>query len=526
VFVWSVAKLRASILKIAVVFATMCVPGAVAQQTPELARVSALIREGHLDLAEERLQRLLARQPHSARALNLLGIVYLRQQRYEEAEQPLRSAIMEDPKRVDAFRNLGEVYVAEGRADAAEKAYGDAVKLVPGDAGSNLALAMLYQRAGEYQRSLQAAGRIAPAKRKPDLLLILAADYVGLNQLQKAELEIRGMLQIADKNPDLVPRFADFLLERGAVGDADELLKTAAQRQKPTDKFLYQVARVEALRGNRAEARQTLAEVLQQSPDLLEALVEAGRLAGLDADWKEAAHFLERAAKLAPQRVDILQGLVTAQLDTHQSVSALRTSKKLMALQPDDLRNFYFLALAQAGNQQWPEARSSAERVLQAHPEDREMNLTLAAAAYNTNDLAEARKHLDVCLQQNSSDAGALYFLGLIQKTEGDSVGAMQTLAQSIALDPKNAEAQSALGGLYLQQGDLPHARQALERAVQLWPEGADNHYKLALVYTRSGLPDKAQEQLEIYKKEMADVSARPATASPPQSDGHPTQPN
>ena len=523
---WNAAELRASILKITLVCALVCVLGAAAQQAPELTQVSALIRQGHLDLAEKQLERVLARQPHSAKAHNLLGIVYLRQERYEEAEQALRSAIKDNPKWVDPFRNLGEVYIAEGNADAAVKAYGDAVKLAPGDAKSNLALAMLCQSAGEYQRSLDAAGRIPPAQRTPNLLPILAADYVGLNQPEKAELEIRGMLQVADKNPDLVPQFAGFLLEHGAVGDADELLKTAAQRQKPTDKFLYQVARVEALRGDRAQARQTLTDVLEQSPDFLEALVEAGRLAGLDADWKKAARFLERAAKLAPQRVDILQGLVTAQLDSHQSAGTLRTAKKLMALQPDDLRSFYFLALAQAGNQQWPEARAAAEKVLQAHPDDREMNLTMAAAAYNTNDLAEARKHLDVCLKQNPSDAGALYFLGLIQKTEGDSAGAIQTLASSVALDPKNAEAQSALGGLYLQQGDLFHAREALEHAVQLWPEGADNHYKLALVYTRSGLPNKAKEQLETYKKQMDAVSARPATASPPQGNGDPIHPD
>lgn len=523
---WNVAELRAIILRITVVCVLLCIVNAAAQQTPDLTQVSALIRQGHLELAEKRLQRVLARRPHSAKAHNLLGIVYFRQQRYEEAERSLRTAIQDDPKWVDAFRNLAEVYIAEGKADAAEKAYGDAIKLVPGDAKSNFALAMLYQSAGEYQRSLEAASRIAPAQRTPNLLPILAADYVGLNQPQKAELEIRGMLQVADKHPDLVPQFAGFLLERGAVGDADELLKTAAQRQKPTDKFRYQVARVEALRGDRAQARQTLTEVLEQSPDFLEALVEAGRLAGLDADWKKAARFLERAAKWAPQRVDILQGLVTAQLDSHQSVGALRTAQKLIALQPDDLRSVYFLALAQAGNQNWPAARSSAEKVLQAHPEDREMNLTLAAAAYNTNDLAEARKHLDVCLKQNPSDAGALYFLGLIQKTEGDSAGAIQTLASSVALDPNNAEAQSALGGLYLQQGDLSRARAALERAVQLWPEAADNHYKLALVYTRSGLPNQAKEQLETYKKQMDTLSARPATSSPPQSDGHPIQPD
>ena len=508
----SVAKLRLQSFLVIVVYAILGCPGRLSAQPAELASAITLIHQGQLELAEKKLQRVVVRQPHSARAFKLLGFVYMREQRYDEAEGALRRAIHEDPKLIDAFRTLGEVYAADGKSKLAAAAYEDALKLVPVDAASNQALAALYQAAGEYQQSLDAAARIAPAQRTSALLPILAADYVGLNQHEKAELEIRAMLNVAAKNPDLVPQFAGFLLDRGAIGDADELLKTAAKVQKPSDKFIYQSARVQALQGNRAEARQMLVAVLERSPAFLDAVAEAGRLAGLDGDWKQAAILLYHASQLAPQRTDILQGLVTAQLDGHQTAAALRTSQKLVALQPRDLRSYYFLALAQAGNQQWPEAKSSAEKVLEAHPEDREMNITLAAVAYNMNDIAEARKRVEVCLKQNRSDAGALYFLGLIQRADGDSKSAIETLASSIAIDPNNAEAQSALGGLYLQEGDLPHARAALEKAVQLWPESADNHYKLALVYTRSGLSEQAKEQLEIYKKQMEALAAPPTS--------------
>ena len=505
-----VAGFGGLILAVFVVWAMLCNPCAEAAASPELTQVARLIHEGKLDLAQQRLQRFLSHQPHSARALNLLGIVYLQQQRYDAAEEPLRSAIAVDPGLIDALRNLGEVYIAENKAEDAEAAYAKAAKIVPSDPKSNLALAKLYQSSGQFQRSLDAAGKIEPAQRTLSLLPILAADYVGLNQSEKATLEVRSMLQVAGKNPDLVPQFADFLIGRGAVGDADELLKIAARQQKPTDEFLYEVARVQALKGDRAEARETLTGVLQSSPRFLNALAEAGRLAGLDSDWSHAADFLSRAETLAPRRVDILQGLVLAQLYSYRAEDALRTAKKLQALQPDDLRSSYFMALALAGNHQWPEARPFVETVLRSHPDDEEMKITLAAIAYNTNDMNEARKDLDFCLSRNPSNAGALYYLGLVEKVEGDLAGATKTLANSVAINPRNEEAQSALGGLYLQTGDLPHAREALERAVELWPEGADNHYKLALVYKRSGLTDKAEEQLAIYQKVMDTVKPKP----------------
>jgi tetratricopeptide (TPR) repeat protein len=493
-----------------VVWALLCNPVAEAAQTPELTQVARLIREGKFDPAERRLQHFLSRQPHSTRALNLLGIVYLREERYAEAEEPLRNAITADPGLVDALRNLGEVYIAENKTEDAETTYIKAVKIVPADPKSNLALAKLYQNNGQFQRSLDAANRIEPAHRTPSLLPILAADYVGLNQSEKATLEVRSMLQVAGKNPELVPQFAEFLIEHGAVGDAVELLKIAAQQQKSTDEFLYALARVQELKGDRAQARETLARILQSSPRFLNALAEAGRLAGLDLDWSHATDFLSRAETLAPRRVDILQGLVLAQLYSYRAEDALRTAKKLQASQPDDLHSSYFMALALAGDHQWPEARPFVETVLRSHPDDEEMNLTLAAVAYNTNDMNEAKKHLGFCLGRNPSNAGALYYLGLVEKVEGDLTGATKTLAKSVAINPRNAETQSALGGLYLQTGDLAHAREALERAVELWPEGADNHYKLALVYKRSGLPDKAEEQLAIYQKVMDTVKPKP----------------
>jgi tetratricopeptide (TPR) repeat protein len=505
-----IVGLGGPVLAVLVVWATLCHPGAEAAQSPALTQIAGLIREGKLDLAEQRLQLILSHKPHSASALNLLGIVYLRQQRYNEAEEPLRAAIAADPGLIDALRNLGEVYIAEDKKKDAEAAYAQAVKIFLADPKSNLALAKLYQESGQFQLSLDAASRIEPAQRTPSLLPILAADYVGLNQPEKATLEVRSMLQVAEKNPELVPQFVDFLIERGAVGDADELLKISAQQQKSTDEFLYDVARVQALKGDRAQARDTLARVLQDSPRFLNALTEAGRLAGLDLDWSRAVDFLSRAETLAPRRVDILQGLVMAELYSYQPENALHTARKLQASQPDDLRSSYFMALALAANHQWPEARPFVENVLRSHPTDEEMNVTLAAIAYNTNDMNEARKHLEFCLSRNPSNAGALYYLGLVEKVEGDLAGATKTLAQSVAINPRNAESQSALGGLYLQTGDLPRAREALEEAVKLWPEGADNHYKLALVYKRSGFPDKADEQLAIYQKVMDTVKPKP----------------
>src|SRR5438552_3803603 len=140
VFCSRMGRVHRTALLVALWAAVLCGSGMAVEQTPELAHISTLIRHGNFDVAEKRLRRILSHQPHSAKALNLLGVVYLRQARYGEAEESLRRAIDAQPRFFEALRNLGEACFAEGKTEQAAAFYGQALKIVPGDAKSNFAL--------------------------------------------------------------------------------------------------------------------------------------------------------------------------------------------------------------------------------------------------------------------------------------------------------------------------------------------------------------------------------------------------
>jgi tetratricopeptide (TPR) repeat protein len=485
-------------------------------QSSDLAEIAVLIRQGKLETAARRLQDDLAKNPDSAKARTLLGLVYLRETRYPDSESALRKALQLNPRDFEALRYLGDACFAEGKTDAAKSSYLDALKINPQDAAAHLALANLYLHLGEFDASLQTAAKIPPAKRTPELLPILAGDYIGLQQQEKASAEIQALLKVAGKNPTLVPQLAELLLDHGAFRTADELLAKAAPLQEQTDRFLLDLARAQNGAARRDEALRTLAEILQRSPQSLDVLVAAAHIAGEESDWGQAITFLARAQRIDPTRADILQSLASAQLYANRPAEAFETAKKLQALNPEDLSASYFSALALFGDSRWEEAKPYAAIVLAARPADREMNLTMAGIDYNLHQLGEARKLLDVCLKQNPNDPGALYYLGLVNKTEGDLDGAIKALVKSVAANSKNSNAQSALGGLCLQSGNLPCAREALEQAVLLSPKESQTHYQLSLTYTRSGLAQKAQEHLAIYEKLKAQEQYTPATAAAP----------
>jgi tetratricopeptide (TPR) repeat protein len=312
------------------------------------------------------------------------------------------------------------------------------------------------------------------------------------------------MLQVADRQPDLIPELAEFFLAHRDFKSAEQVLALVQAKPPTTDRYWVDVARAQAGLGQLDEAQKTLENVMERSPQSIDALVAAGQVASQQKEWSAAAQAFGLAAKLAPGRQDILFGLVSAEL-YGSDPNALKSAQQLHALLPDDLRATYFLALALFSAKDWEHAKSLAEQILKAHPEDREMNLMLVDIALNDeHNLPIAREYVESCLKQNSNDYGALYYLGMIQKMEGDISGATESLAKSVAGNPKNPDAQAALGALYLQAGKVPEAIHALEQAVALAPDQAQNHYQLAIAYARSRATDKAKGQLEIYQQMKA----------------------
>ena len=491
-----------------------------ASQSTELTNIAKLLDRVDLVSAEARLKRYLLTHPRSPRANQLLGTLYLRQGRPDQAEIALRKALEAAPAKVEVRLALGDALVQRENLEQAELTYGEAARIAPQDSRPQLALAGLYSRQGRFAESLAAAERIPSDKRTPELLPILAADYFGLRQPEKGQLEIQSMLSVALKYPDLVPELAEFFLTHGDFQSSEQLVNLAKEKQPATERWQIDIARTQAGSGRLEAAQETLEAVLERNPESVETLIAAGQLAKQQGDMPASEEAFARAVGLAPDRTDALSGLVAAKLYQNRAPDALQNSQRLHELMPGDLRATYFLALAEFGSQKFDQAKVHADEVLSAHPDDREMNLVLADIAFNNeSDLITAKKHATAVLKAFPNDAGALYYQGMIQKTEGELAGAIGSLAASVAANPRNANAQGALGSLYLQTGQPAAAIGALEQAVSLSPAEAQNHYQLALAYTRTGATEKAKVQLQLYqsmkeKQERTEKAQKGPTSS------------
>jgi predicted O-linked N-acetylglucosamine transferase (SPINDLY family) len=126
-----------------------------------VAQASALLAQGDLDAAIDRLMSALGLQPDFAAALFMLAQALWMQGKLESAAERLREGLSWMPESAEAHNNLGLLYKALHRYDAAIEAFGKALAINPGLvwAHCNLGNALQAQRKSDeaiasYRRAL------------------------------------------------------------------------------------------------------------------------------------------------------------------------------------------------------------------------------------------------------------------------------------------------------------------------------------------------------------------------------------
>jgi len=90
--------------------------------------------------AERELEEAYLLRPRDQRVLNLLGLVYFRQDKLEKAEEVYRKLVAESPDANILHYNLGLIYFKLNRLEDAESAFLKALELSKGNSKINFYL--------------------------------------------------------------------------------------------------------------------------------------------------------------------------------------------------------------------------------------------------------------------------------------------------------------------------------------------------------------------------------------------------
>jgi len=117
-------------------------------------RGKTLYEEKRFDEAEGELEEAYLLRPRDQNVLNLLGLVYFRQEKLEKAEEVYRKLAAESPDVSVLFQNLGLIYFKLGRLEEAESAFLKALELAGGNPKINFYLGSIYERLHRFQDAI------------------------------------------------------------------------------------------------------------------------------------------------------------------------------------------------------------------------------------------------------------------------------------------------------------------------------------------------------------------------------------
>jgi uncharacterized protein (AIM24 family) len=114
----------------------------------------ALYEEKRFEEAEGELEEAYLLRPRDQNVLNLLGLVYFRQEKLEKAEEVYRKLAAESPEIPVLFQNLGLIHFKLGRLEEAELAFLKALDLAGGNPKINFYLGSIYERLHRFQDAI------------------------------------------------------------------------------------------------------------------------------------------------------------------------------------------------------------------------------------------------------------------------------------------------------------------------------------------------------------------------------------
>jgi tetratricopeptide (TPR) repeat protein len=265
----------------------------------------AFYKAGMLDESLREFRRVADLRAGDASAPFYLGLIAVRQARWEEAVTAFRQAGESGGSRPAALHNLGYALERLGRLDEAEAAYGDAAGRARDDARIMLGWSIAALKRGDHQ---VAQGRLARTRELLRDKPVPAAWYwaaalasAGLDDAAGALRHARDGAGAYPANAVLQNNLAVLLEQLGDMAAAETALRAALAEDPSLPQVSKNLADILYRNGRYDEAREAYERAAKIAPDLGDDLYfKLGNIAYKRRDKPQARESWSRATALNP----------------------------------------------------------------------------------------------------------------------------------------------------------------------------------------------------------------------------------
>jgi tetratricopeptide (TPR) repeat protein/SAM-dependent methyltransferase len=320
---------------------------------------------------------------------------------FAEAERLYRQILARDPHHADSLHLLGVLAYQRGQHESAVDLIGQAIAI-------HNAVPFFHNNRG---LALAALGRIDEASTHYERALALKVDYVealsnlgNLRLMQGRGEEAVGLHKRAlAHNPDYAEgqmNLGNALREQGKPGDAVARYERAIALRPDYAEALSNLGNALHDLGKLAEARASYERALALRPDFAEACGNLGNVLHEAGEFDAAATQLERAVALRPDYAEAQNGLGLVLDKKGDHAKAIACFERALALQPEDVDILNNLGAALQNSGRFDDAIARYEQALALRPDYAEARKNLGGALH-----ARAGERSGVLLRERMKQA-------------------------------------------------------------------------------------------------------------------------
>ena len=322
-------------------------------------------KAGRLNQVEKICRRVLRASSNHADALNLLGLVALKQGEFGKAAELGEKAHAAEPGRASFLINLGEAYRCLGRSDEAIATCKKALGIDSDVAEGHCGLANAYLDLGEFDDAIAAYDRAIALN--PGLA---EAHYNKGNAQSGAgipDAAIASYRTAVGINPDFGDahfNLGNALQAKGELVAATDTYREAARCLPGLAKVRFNLGEAYRKLGRLEDARRAFVEVIEIDTANAAAHVQIGTILKLQGRLNDARRYLESALALDPDialahaehaHIRLLQG---------ERDEAIAGYSRAVALDPNFAWGHMGLSGALAASEKFEEARAATARAV------------------------------------------------------------------------------------------------------------------------------------------------------------------
>ncbi|MBK1694727.1 hypothetical protein CKO09_08245 [Chromatium weissei] len=455
------------------------------------------LRNGQPEAALTAALNLCARQPNSARAQLLLGLLYLRDKKIDAATPALRRALELEPNNVGAANGLAAIALETKDFASAKTYYENSLQRNPRNVELlvNLArLALLQNDATTAQQYLEQA-----IERNPQLLqpkLYLAAYHLKQGHAEQAWRVVSAARSDYPNDVNLLGLMAEAELALQRYTEAKQTLQQLATLTPKDAKVLIATAQAELGLEHPDLAKKALEQALEMDSTSTAALIGLTRLAIAQKSLTQAQVRLDALkALVGTENADVL--LLTGNLaESKNDWRSARMAYQQLFNQAPSTVSLIWLTRALTKLDDVNEARQLMTNWVAQHSKDGLVHFQLAQMEMNLGHHDEAITHFQRTLDTNPKNAVAMNNLAWLLQNR-DAAQALKYAQQAYAAAPQSPEIVDTLAMVLLRNGQIYQAQNMIDKALALSAANGSLLFHKAQILQKSGNRTQAQQVLE-----------------------------